>query len=181
MTYSNLSLVELELYLHLFQHGQRHTTATPELILGEVAEALKMSRDNLERARKGLISRSLIREFRLPGNVYRFTLLNPKNKVPLRDPKGAEFRQPVVDDTRPSKRDWREEFTETDFRKFYQHYFPGAEFTSTRNQYRFLCPFHNDTKPSLSVNVETGRWFCHGACNDGGWLYEFEKRKAPGT
>jgi len=37
------------------------------------------------------------------------------------------------------------------------------------------CPFHNDCKASLSVNRETGLWFCH-ACNVGGTAREFAKR-----
>lgn len=30
-----------------------------------------------------------------------------------------------------------------------------------------ICPFHNDTSPSLSVNVETGLWCCHAGCGGG--------------
>lgn len=34
-------------------------------------------------------------------------------------------------------------------------------------EYFGLCPFHNDTKPSLSVNAEKQAWHCHG-CDVGG-------------
>jgi len=37
------------------------------------------------------------------------------------------------------------------------------------------CPFHPDEKPSLSVNFETGQYFCH-VCNDGGDLFKFYMR-----
>lgn len=30
-------------------------------------------------------------------------------------------------------------------------------------QLKGLCPFHEDRNPSLSVNAETWKWFCH-AC-----------------
>lgn len=30
-----------------------------------------------------------------------------------------------------------------------------------------LCPFHEDTKPSLSVNISTGRYFCRGCAKVG--------------
>lgn len=35
-----------------------------------------------------------------------------------------------------------------------------------------LCPFHDDTNPSLSVNVETGLWHCFG-CGRGGDVFTF--------
>jgi hypothetical protein len=37
------------------------------------------------------------------------------------------------------------------------------------------CPFHDDRKPSLSVNRDKGVWFCH-ACNEGGTAQEFARR-----
>jgi len=33
--------------------------------------------------------------------------------------------------------------------------------------YKGLCPFHDDTDPSLSVNPTTNLWNCFG-CNKGG-------------
>src|SRR4030043_2368306 len=38
--------------------------------------------------------------------------------------------------------------------------------------YKGLCPFHNDTNPSLSVNPETNLWNCFG-CNTGGDVIRF--------
>lgn len=35
-----------------------------------------------------------------------------------------------------------------------------------------LCPFHDDSSPSFSVNLEKGVWFCH-ACSAGGNVYQF--------
>jgi len=44
---------------------------------------------------------------------------------------------------------------------------------------RALCPFHDDHKPSLSINVSTGRWKCFAeACGARGDLREFCKRLA---
>ncbi len=36
-----------------------------------------------------------------------------------------------------------------------------------------LCPFHNDTTPSLTVDTAKGLWFCHGGCSEpkGGDLF----------
>lgn len=38
------------------------------------------------------------------------------------------------------------------------------------------CPFHDDTKPSLSVNAETGSYCCHG-CRKKGSIFHFQKEK----
>lgn len=38
------------------------------------------------------------------------------------------------------------------------------------------CPFHDDKEPSLSINISTGLWFCHGTCRTGGNLLEFEAK-----
>lgn len=35
-----------------------------------------------------------------------------------------------------------------------------------------LCPFHEETTPSFTVNVETNQWFCH-ACGEGGSELQF--------
>ncbi len=39
-----------------------------------------------------------------------------------------------------------------------------------------LCPFHDDHNPSLSIDLQTGRWHCF-ACDKGGSLIDFHMRK----
>ena len=39
-----------------------------------------------------------------------------------------------------------------------------------------LCPFHEDSTPSFSVNVKTGRWMCHG-CSKKGDTFSFVEEK----
>lgn len=29
------------------------------------------------------------------------------------------------------------------------------------------CPFHEDQRPSFSVNLDTGLWKCHAGCGEG--------------
>jgi DNA primase catalytic core len=36
-----------------------------------------------------------------------------------------------------------------------------------------LCPFHNDTNPSLVVTPKKGLWHCLGACNSGGSVFDW--------
>jgi len=38
------------------------------------------------------------------------------------------------------------------------------------------CPFHEDSKPSMSVNVRTGLWNCYAGCG-GGTVIDFVRRE----
>jgi len=40
-----------------------------------------------------------------------------------------------------------------------------------------VCPFHNDTKPSLRVKLETGAWHCFVCGEGGGDVLAFHRRK----
>ena len=40
------------------------------------------------------------------------------------------------------------------------------------NRYKILCPFHEDSKPSLTIFVETNSWYCYG-CQEGSDICRF--------
>lgn len=35
------------------------------------------------------------------------------------------------------------------------------------DELRCRCPLHNDTRPSFSMHIRTGRWICHAGCGQG--------------
>ena len=47
------------------------------------------------------------------------------------------------------------------------------------DEYRFLCPFHDDHEPSANVNVRTGLWKCQ-VCGAGGSPIDFLMLRSPG-
>ena len=51
----------------------------------------------------------------------------------------------------------------------------NIEIKTASNQVKVLCPFHSDKKPSLSLNLSEGKWYCH-ACGEGGRVYSLAKK-----
>jgi len=62
----------------------------------------------------------------------------------------------------------------SDYSRFYSEHLQGIKWRS-RGEGSAKCPFHDDRKASLSVNRESGLWFCH-ACNRGGTARDFAER-----
>ncbi|KAA0242501.1 MAG: hypothetical protein EDM70_14135 [Candidatus Brocadia sp. AMX2] len=58
--------------------------------------------------------------------------------------------------------------------KFYQELIPSLE-VNGKPEALGLCPFHDDTNPSLSVNVESGLFRCF-SCDAKGDIFTFYQR-----
>ena len=52
---------------------------------------------------------------------------------------------------------------------FYERY---LDLKKVGKEHRAVCPFHDDTDPSVSVNGETGQFYCFG-CKAGGDIFTF--------
>ncbi len=54
---------------------------------------------------------------------------------------------------------------------YYLMQFPGI---NTNHKFvKVLCPFHEDTRPSLSINLEEGWYKCHACGVGGGGIIKF--------
>ena len=62
---------------------------------------------------------------------------------------------------------------QADFRVVLAHY--GLQVVGEGDQARVLCPFHDDGKPSCSVNLALGVWHCF-ACHAKGNVLDFVHR-----
>lgn len=51
----------------------------------------------------------------------------------------------------------------------------GVDFRPDRHEQVVLCPFHDDTHPSMSVNLDNGLFYCF-ACGAGGSPVNFVMR-----
>lgn len=56
---------------------------------------------------------------------------------------------------------------------FYQKFFPTLKSNAVKQN--VACPFHDDKQPSLSLDLETGLFYCHG-CHVGGDVFSFHMK-----
>lgn len=56
--------------------------------------------------------------------------------------------------------------------RFYEQYVTFDPSKTSGSQLYAICPLHDDTNASFTVNVDTGAWYCHG-CGFGGHIVEF--------
>jgi len=67
------------------------------------------------------------------------------------------------------------EFTEQQYRKYFETRLAENRMRRSGTGYMAKCCFHQDSNPSLSINTERGLWKCHAGCGEGG-LLDFEMK-----
>ena len=60
------------------------------------------------------------------------------------------------------------------YESFYEKYLPKIQKIGG-DEYKAVCPFHNDTEPSFNFNNETGQYFCHGCGKKGDAIHFYAK------
>ncbi len=64
-------------------------------------------------------------------------------------------------------------FSKYEITQFYSTRLERQTIPIGRTQITVKCPFHDDQKPSLSINLDTGQFYCHG-CGKNGDIVNFE-------
>jgi DNA primase len=59
---------------------------------------------------------------------------------------------------------------------YYKQQFPGVKINSAKQWVKLKCCFHNDTHPSLNINLQTGAFKCF-ACETKGDLLSFHQKR----
>ncbi len=75
--------------------------------------------------------------------------------------------------TKPTtKKTLRDEIVEQiNYNSFYSEYFDNLKDNAQNDGLK--CPFHDDTVGSLSLDLQSGVYFCHGSCAKGGGVFNF--------
>ncbi len=60
------------------------------------------------------------------------------------------------------------------FKTFFDKYLPKTQKIGG-SEYKAICPFHDDTDPSLNFNDQSGKYFCHGCGKKGDFLHFYGK------
>lgn len=63
-------------------------------------------------------------------------------------------------------------FCENEARKIFEHYLQPLGRTNNKGEILTHCCFHDDSRPSLSINLKRGIYYCFG-CGNGGGLFDF--------
>ena len=58
---------------------------------------------------------------------------------------------------------------------YYQRHYPD-EISASKGWVTVICPFHNDKNPSLSINLDSGGFYCHACRASGGNVIEFHRK-----
>ncbi len=66
-------------------------------------------------------------------------------------------------------------FNQLDYIKFYSEFVTDLK-NIKENQFIGQCPFHQDKKPSFSINSDTGQWKCFAGCGEGN-IFTFIAKK----
>ena len=65
-----------------------------------------------------------------------------------------------------------------DVKRYYQDQFKELQWPASSSEGRVSCIFHNDGKtPSLSLNPENGKWYCHGCAAGGESVVSFHAKR----
>lgn len=62
------------------------------------------------------------------------------------------------------------------YNNFYSRHIEGFKPNGNSHEVQVCCPFHDDTSPSMSVNVTSGLYYCH-ACGETGHAIQFIQKK----
>ncbi len=64
------------------------------------------------------------------------------------------------------------------YKTFFEKYLSNVQKTGSKaNEYKALCPFHEDTDPSFNFNNENSKYFCHGCGKSGNYIHFYAKLK----
>ena len=171
-TLSAMNASDLKLYLALLYEAQRTTSTEIRLSGPKLAGMTAISPGSATDARRRLAARGLVSARRALGNAYVYHLLEPISCEPMRNLKRENAKQGAGSAHRGAG--WIYDLSTEQYELYYRSRLKSAVISETKNGLQATCPFHADTKPSLSIATRKGVWNCRG-CGKGGGMIQFEQ------
>lgn len=155
----------LTLLMYILYLSQERTKASVYITNDELLRVAGMTKNTVRSARAILEEAGFV-NFTKSSNGYTYHLLNPENGKVLCSSIKGEYEPLDFNSLSPDQ-----------LRLYYTHHLKGPV-TDSENGIMACCPFHDDSSPSMSIDLQNGsRWYCH-PCNTGGRLVDFEMQIA---
>lgn len=87
-----------------------------------------------------------------------------------------EYNNNKACDTQNQRLDKKAVVSSINFESYYSRELSSFKKSNSSTEAMAKCPFHEDNTASLSINVDTGHYYCH-ACNEGGDILRFAMKK----
>jgi len=163
--YKELAGSGVKLYSYICYLVQEKSKATVFISALELEAVVGMSKGSVQAARAALEESGLIK-FKRSSSGYFYTLVNMDTGKPMVNSLKGEYEVLDFNDLSCSQ-----------LMTYYKHPLRGPVKT-TENGVIGCCPFHDDSTPSLAINLTNGSvWHCP-ACAFGGRLVDFEVKVA---
>lgn len=170
--YTTISGTTVLVYSSVLAQGNRLDDARLRYSKAKLAEITKINHKTLSKALIPLITGELPFLKMEPGQVE---ILNPNTGRSLSPAEEINDGLHFLDDATGRTVSVNELLTKEN----YKLYFKGEleDLDPEVTQQDVCCPFHPDTHPSMSVNLDEGIWFCHVCQNEKSGMLAFEMNR----
>jgi hypothetical protein len=171
-TYPVQSGATVLVYLTVLAHGNRFNTPKLGFDKAKLAAISKLTQKTVSKALVPLTSGDLA--FLKVDTGY-VEILNPETGTAITAAKADTNGFHFVRAQTGTRVNIKQLLTPENFKR----YFPGElqDLNPAVTQQDVCCPFHADSRPSLSVNLEEGVWYCHVCQPENSGMLAFEMKK----
>jgi hypothetical protein len=174
----------LKVYFVLLYQAQQRTRSDVPFTNAQLVVDAGIAPNSLIAGRTELVEHGLVQIEPISGG-YIYVLCDPATKQPILRRKhealsdtsdSAKSQQCPKPASARGARAYVENLSSEEKRHYFESRLPGRR-KPTTGGFMALCPFHDDTDPSLKVDIDRAGWYCHG-CRAHGGMVALEQRIA---
>jgi hypothetical protein len=158
-------------YTAILAKGNRHNTTKLRYSRAKLSALCRVTQKTFSKAILPLTEGRLPFVRVLPGSVE---ILHPQTGRSMSPPPSDSDDDFNVVDTTGKVVNFSQILTAENFREYFALSVDGIN--PDKVQQDVCCPFHADSRPSMSINLDNGVWFCHVCEFGSGGIVAFEMR-----